>query len=380
MKLDDAYMDRIEQELFARTMVKKAEGTKVVGVYCAFTPRELIVAAGGIPVALCASSNDAIPVAEQHLPRNFCPLVKSSYGLALSDTCPYFHFSDLLVADSTCEGKRKMYEILSRIKPVHQLGLPQTADGEQALQIWVDELYRLRALLEDQTGNQITDQNLRDAIKQYNRIRELITATYALNKGEVPLLSGCEASIAVDPIGFEVDLPSFIQRMERVIEWAKKRGGLKPRPRILLTGCPTTCKKVLEIIEDSAWVVAMENCGGLKTVNIAEEDEDPMVALARATLKIACPCMTPNRRRFELLAQLAEEYQVDGVVDLTWQACHPFNIESYSLGRFIQDEVGIPFLQIETDYSETDRGWLQVRIEAFVEMLMPLERKRAAGL
>ena len=155
--LEDDYMDKIEQENFNLTMMKLEQGAKVVGVYCAFTPKELIVAAGGIPVALCASSNDIIPIAEQHLPRNLCPLVKSSYGLALSDTCPYFHFSDLLLADSTCEGKRKMYEILSQIKPVHQLGLPQTADGERAYQQWLSELYRLRTLLEKELGNEITE-------------------------------------------------------------------------------------------------------------------------------------------------------------------------------------------------------------------------------
>jgi len=369
LNLDNNYMDKVEQELFASTMAKREQGAKVVGVYCAFTPKELIVAAGGIPVGLCGSSSEVIPLAEQHLPRNLCPLVKSSYGLALSDTCPYFHFSDLLIADATCESKRKMYEILSLIKPVHQLGLPHTADGEKAFRQWLGELYRLRGLLEKELGNKITDESLRDAIKQYNRIRELITGIYSLNKGDVPLLTGREASIAVDPIGFEVDLSGYIQRMEQVVEFAKARGGIETRPRILLTGCPTTSKKVLNIIEELAWVIAMENCGGLKTVNLVDEEGDPMQALARATLKIGCPCMSPNQRRFELLAEIIEEYRIDGVVDLTWQACHPFNIESYSLGKFIRDKLGVPFLQIETDYSESDQAWLKIRVEAFVEML-----------
>lgn len=369
MLLDDNYMDQVEQQLFDLTMEKIEQGAKVVGVYCAFTPKELIVAAGGIPVALCASSNDIIPVAEQHLPRNFCPLVKSSYGLALSDTCPYFHFSDLLLADSTCEGKRKMYELLSRIKPVHQLDLPQTANGESAFRQWLEELYHLRGWLERELGSQISDNGLRQAIKQYNQVRQLIISIFSLNKGDIPLLTGCEASIAVDPLGFEVDLPGYIGRMKQILAYARDRGGIEPRPRILLTGCPTTSKKVLKIIEQSAWVIAMENCGGLKTVNMVDEEADPMEALARATLQIACPCLSPNRHRFELLAELIREYNIDGVVDLTWQACHPFNIESYSLGKYIQDELGTPFLQIETDYSASDQDWIKVRVEAFVEML-----------
>jgi len=362
-------MDAVEAELFALTMSRKEQGDKVVGVYCAFTPKELIVAAGGIPVALCASSHEIIPVAEQHLPRNLCPLVKSSYGLALSDTCPYFHFSDLLIADATCDGKKKMYELLSRIKQVHLLGLPQTVENEKAYEYWLKELYHLKSLLESELGNNITDETLGEAIKLYNHIRRLKAAIFELNKGDIPLLSGCEASMAVDPLGFEADLSGYINRMNRIVEWARERDGIKPRPRILLTGCPTTSKKVLHIIEHSAWVIAMENCGGLKTVDLVDEEGDPMAALARASLKIACPCMSPNKRRFDLVADLIKEYRIDGVVDLTWQACHTFNIESYPLSKFVRNEMGVPFLQIETDYSDSDTSWIQVRVEAFVEML-----------
>lgn len=365
----DGYLDKVEGELFTLTRARKERGDKVVGVYCAFTPRELIVAAGGIPVALCASSNEAITVAEQDLPRNLCPLVKSSYGLALSDTCPYFHFSDLLIADATCDGKKKMYELLSQIKPVHLLGLPHTIDNDMSYRYWLSELYRLKDLLELELGSCITDESLRQAIQLYNRVRQLKTEIFALNKGEVPFLTGCEANLAVDPIGFEVDLQGYINRMEQIIEFVKNRGGIEPRPRILLTGCPTTSKKVLEIIEESAVVVAMENCGGLKTVEQVDEDGDLMAALARASLKIACPCMSPNQRRYDLLAELIKDYRIDGVVDLTWQACHIYNVESYPLGQYIRSELGIPFMQIETDYAASDKSWIKLRVEAFVEML-----------
>lgn len=79
--------------------------------------------------------------------------------------------------------------------------------------------------------------------------------------------------------------------------------------------------------------------------------------------------MSPNTGRFELVGNLADEFKVDGVIDLTWQACHTYNIESHSLGKFIQESKGLPFLHIETNYSESDAGQLKVRIEAFLEMI-----------
>ena len=88
------------------------KGIPIVGTYCTFTPWELINAAGGIPVSLCSTSEKPIGDAEKHLPRNLCPLIKSSYGSALTDTCPYFHFCDMVLGETTCDGKKKMYEYL----------------------------------------------------------------------------------------------------------------------------------------------------------------------------------------------------------------------------------------------------------------------------
>ncbi len=370
LELDNNYLDTVEEKHFSLAREKKAHGAKVVGIYCAFTPKEIITAAGAIPVALCSGSSDSIPSAEEHLPRNLCPLIKASYGSALTERCPYFYLADILVADATCDGKKKMYELLSRIKEVHLLSLPQMPDLRSSYDQWLSELYRLKEYLENETGILISDDKLWESIKQYNRVRQLKRAIFELNRGPIPLLSGSEISIAVDSGGFEVDLPGDIDRYLQVIDFAKKRGGIRPRPRILLTGCPTTSKKVLHCLEEYANVVAFENCGGLKSIiESVDETGNPMEAIARSSLRLACPCMSPNELRYQLVASLIKDYTIEGVVDLTWQACHTYNIESYSLGDFVRREKGVPFLQIETDYSESDLNWIKLRIEAFIEML-----------
>lgn len=92
---------------FLKMKELKENGQKVVGVFCSFVPTELVEAAGGTVVTLCASSEEPIPAAEANLPRNLCPLIKASYGFGLTDTCPYFYFSDFIVGETTCDGKRK---------------------------------------------------------------------------------------------------------------------------------------------------------------------------------------------------------------------------------------------------------------------------------
>ncbi len=58
------------------------------------------------------------------------PLIKSSYGYAVNGTCPFFSASDVLVAETTCDGKKKMYELMGKMKPLHLMHLPHTQEGE----------------------------------------------------------------------------------------------------------------------------------------------------------------------------------------------------------------------------------------------------------
>ena len=91
----------------------KDAGTPIVGVFCTYLPREIANAMGAAVVGLCSVSDETIPDAEKDLPRNLCPLIKSSYGFARTDKCPFFYFSDLVVGETTCDGKKKMYEMLA---------------------------------------------------------------------------------------------------------------------------------------------------------------------------------------------------------------------------------------------------------------------------
>ncbi len=104
----------------------KEQGGKLAGCLCSYTPLEVIDAAGMAAIGLCGMSDEAIPDAETVLPKNLCPLIKGTYGFALTEKCPYTYFSDLIVGETTCDGKKKMYELLADLKDVHVLHLPQS--------------------------------------------------------------------------------------------------------------------------------------------------------------------------------------------------------------------------------------------------------------
>ena len=113
-----------KREAFLEIKEYKDKGIPVIGMYCAYFPTELAMAVGAIPVGLCSFANETIPAAERDLPKSMCPLVKSSYGFAISDRCPFFHFADLVIGETTCDGKKKMYEYMSDFKDVFVMELP----------------------------------------------------------------------------------------------------------------------------------------------------------------------------------------------------------------------------------------------------------------
>ena len=118
-------------------------------------------------------------------------------------------------------------------------------------------------------------------------------------------------------------------------------------------------------------MVALEACSGMKgySIRIEEGTANPLRAVAEATLKIPCSCMSPNRGRLDLLDGMIARFKPDVVIDVILHACHGYNVESYSIRRHVQDRHGLPFLKIETDYSKGDVEQIRTRVEALFESL-----------
>ena len=101
-------------------------------------------------------------------------------------------------------------------------------------------------------------------------------------------------------------------------------------------------ERVLELIEDAgAVVVAMENCTGLKPIldDVDLDEPDPLRAIARKYYHLPCSVMTPNTRRFETLRSLAAKFRPHCVIELVWQACLTYDIESFHVRKLAEEEL-----------------------------------------
>ncbi len=359
-----------------------AAGRPIVGLMCEYTPRELILAAGAVPVCLCGGSAETIPAAEQHLPANLCPLIKSTYGFSVLQSNPFLEMASLVVAETTCDGKKKMYELLGERYPMYVLELPQMPRRESGLLYWEEALRQFKAELETRLSVSITDEALREAIVVMNTERRLRRELAALMQRDRPPMTGRQLLALKSSIS---GIPAELDALESTLATLAAREGppeYGERVRVLMTGVPMVhgAEWVLDLVEQrGGLVVCLENCTGIKPIyeDVREDANDPLSALAEKYYHLPCSVMSPNEDRMELLRTLACEYRADCIVDLVWQACLTYDVESYWVKRLADDELGLPFLRIGTDYSVADSARVEVRIDALFESARQL-RQRAS--
>jgi len=358
----------------------KAQGKKVVGTFCIFVPEELVWAAGGICVGLCAGADIGREAAERVLPRNTCALIKSFMGFKLARLCPFFESCDLVIGETTCDGKKKAYEILEEFAPVYVMEIPQMKEARDRI-LWKEEVLRLKDRVEDLTGNKITADSLSDAIKMLNARRRVLQRLDSLRKAIPTPISGRDA-LLVNQISFYDDPQRFTQKIGELCDELEERvargQGVVPEdtPRVMLSGCPMAVPnwKVPYVVESSgAVIVGEESCIGVRnTRDLVSENgkdiEEMIESIVDRYMKIDCACFTPNNERIQHVVKMAKDLKVDGVIHYSLQFCDPYTIEAFKVERALERE-GIPVLKIETDYAMEDVEILKNRVEAFIGTL-----------
>ncbi|MFA5844543.1 MAG: double-cubane-cluster-containing anaerobic reductase [Coriobacteriia bacterium] len=380
MKYFDFVLSEIHGLRIQELVDHKLAGGKVVGTFCLYVPEEIIRALGGVAVGLCAGAEWGYNEVERVLPRNTCALIKSFMGFKMDRVCPYVESADLIVGETTCDGKKKAYELFSEMAPMHVMELPQMKRPEDRT-LWRSEIDRLVTRLEELTGNKLTVEGLRNAIREVNGKRRALQRLNAARAASPAPISGKDALLAVQ-VAFYDDVPRFTQMVNAIADEleARVRDGVgvasADAPRILVTGSPMAIPnwKVHDIVEKAGGVVvAEEMCTGSRYYDSLVDEDAPTVEgmlddIASKYLGVNCACFTPNTARTDDILEMAKTYRADGILHYALQFCTPYQIEAHTVERAAKD-AGIPVLRVDTDYSTEDAGQLSTRVEAFLELL-----------
>lgn len=370
------------REGFLKVKELKDQGKNICGAFCQYTPAEIIRAAGLYQVGLCGRSAAPLKTAETRLPANLCPLIKASYGHALEESCPYAFFSDIVVGETTCDGKKKMYELLSELKPMQVIHLPNVPDYERSLDMWISEIRTFKEGLEEKFDIAITDDMLNESIEWCNKERIQAARIYELGKYDPPAISGVRMNDIMDGEQYIFDKEEKYNKINDILDQCEKNWheGVYPyepdpyRPRLIVSGggYGGSKYKTVNVIEElGGAIVCYEGCSGISSRRrLVNEDRsrDPLVRIAEKYLEVPCAVVSPNTRRMKQVADTIDEWKADGYVSITLHSCNPFAIETENIRRVCESK-GIPLLHIETDFYPNDEGQIRTRIEAFLEMI-----------
>jgi benzoyl-CoA reductase/2-hydroxyglutaryl-CoA dehydratase subunit BcrC/BadD/HgdB len=378
------YFDRVihaaHGERVKELIESKEKGNKIAGTFCVYVPEEIAMAVDVVPVPLCGGTNFSVPYAEKQFPRDICPLVKSTLGMAFSKTCPYAPIKNMAVGETTCDAKKKTWDILAGKVPFHVMEVPQKKEDPDRA-VWLAEVKRFGGEMENLSGKKLEPGRLKEAIRVMNDKRSALQAFSELRAADRPPISGLDALVVYqcmlmdEPVRFTEKLKALNDELRSRIQ-----GSVSPFPanvtRIMVSGCPSVSGnwKLHHLIESAgAAVVADETCTGSRYFTDLVEDScdgvDVMVErIADRYMKINCSCFTPNDQRIDDLRRMVKVFRVHGVVQYILQYCHTYNIEAIRVESALK-KAGVPQIKIETDYSSEDTGQLSTRIEAFLEQI-----------
>ena len=342
-------------------------------------PEELIYAAGAIPVRLCGGSHGAAVIGDELAPRDACALVKSSLGQGALQSLDLYTLCDVIIVPTTCDGKRKMAEELARNHEVWMLEVPHLKEPASARLNWLEQLHALKAKLEELTHQKIKRKGLQQGITLLAKAQQQAHRLYQLRQNNPPLIRGSEAGLALQAFGYS-HVADWTQAMTTLNDEIEARStSVEPSdaPRILCAGSPMVFPnwKIPTLIEEMGGALVVdESCFGDRFLYDPVAVSDTTVAgmmaalAARTLMPCVCPSFSPNDDRLHRLRQIVADFDIKGVLYHVLKGCVLYDFELKRVKELLQ-ELGIPLLRIETDYSPEDIEQLRIRVEAFIEML-----------
>ncbi|HWR09129.1 2-hydroxyacyl-CoA dehydratase [Sporomusa sp.] len=357
------------------TIIAADDGKKSVGYLCTYTPLELINAAGVNQLRLFKMGNTEVVASGEQITQSvFCDFTKSILG-AFKEGDPLYKALDKVYTFYTCDCIKKVGEAIGDFfSPTDIYTLPRLREKESSRNYYRTEILNFKEDLERLSGNTVSEEAVREQIKIYNKVRGVLKKISDLRKRENPPIKGKDFLDLIKGYYYlpPAELLILYQQIYDTLA-AVPDQGRKPI-RLMMAGgiVADGDRRLLELIEDTvgARVVIEDHCTGSRNVSFQiSEEGDPYQALAEGYLdQSPCTRMKPLQERITISGDLAQEYQVDGILYVYLKFCPCYGQIKHEFFRHYQ-KIGIPVLEVPIDYSASDQGQLKTRLEAFIEVL-----------
>ncbi len=349
---------------------KERNGGKVIGIFCTYVPEEILYAADILPVRILGS-HEPQDVSEPHIFAMFCPFCRDCLAQGLKGR--YDYLDGITIAQS-CLHIRQAYTSWDLHIPVdfkYYLPHPMHVQSPHAIPYLTEELKQFKKAVEEWTGKQITEEDLKRGIEIMNTNRRLLQQVYELRKKPNPPLTGLEAMIMVVSSQM-VDKREHNKALEELLEKLPSRSLDEPGERLMILGSEDDDTEFIAMVEDlGSRIVIDEHCTGTRYFyEEVNTNGDVLTSIAERYVKrIPCPSKDwPKRTRVDHIVKLAKEYNIQGAIVMQMKFCDPHELDTPAIKEALEKDVGVPTIFLEFDVT-VPIGQFKTRVEAFLEII-----------
>ena len=354
----------------------KAQGKKVIGVLPYYAPEELVYAAGMVPMGMWGSNNKTISRAKEYCATFYCTIAQLALEMLLDGTMDQL---DGIITPTICDTLRPMSQnfrvSIGEKIPTIFLAHPQNRFAPWGLQFCIDQYTNVKKMLEKIAGREITNEDIRNAIKVYNASRAARREFVKLANEHCDVITATKRSAVLKAAWF-MTKAEYTEKLVAlnaelaalpVCEWK----GVK----VVTSGIICDNPELLKIFDDNNIAIAADDVAheSRSFRTDASEEGDPMMALAKQFADIDYEVLlydpaSAENRRGEFVANMVKESGAQGLILFMQQFCDPEEMEYPYLKKAL-DDAGIPHIKLGVDQQMRDFGQASTAIQAFADVL-----------
>lgn len=345
-------------------------GRHAIGYMPIYVPRELVHAAGMLPVGILGGG-DRLEIirGDAYFQSYICHIPRSTIELALTQRLEAL---DGMLFPSICDVIRNlsgMWQMLFPERYVRYVDLPQNFDPAVGGTFWRQELDTLRADLGRIAGREITDRELQNSVSVYNENRSALRQLYEARSARPWLFPTSEVYLVLRA-GTVLPVEEHTAIVRRYLELAPLEDDRREQDmsRVVLVGmfCEQPPLGLLITLERAGcWIVDDDLLLGLRWMGgDVPEDGDPLQNLVIAYLEQSAQTASvyqPEGRRGSWLVDSVQRNVAEGVIFCAPSFCDPALLEQPMLVAALERE-GIPHTQFK--YSENTGQFAVIREQA----------------
>jgi benzoyl-CoA reductase subunit C len=350
-----------------RARARKRQGTKIIACFYALTPKELVHAAGMVPVQLVEDRDSRYEAKSDLLPY-LCGMSKNLAGQIASNVLDYV---DGVMVSTVCDTNRHLLDLWvhHRTFPNQWLVRAPAKDDEGAVSYFTNELRRLAAELGAVSGTRVTDDGLRQSIARFNENRALFRRFY-----DARPTSSISAEDAVYVFASALTTPvEEHNALMRELLASLSPGASRSEPKLMLSGLNIPMAvDVIRMAEKYGATVVTDDFTNNARYGSTEvpADGDPFRALARGYLRrVPAPGIYSFEDRAAGIRDAMERAGAQGLIYLIQLYCDAYAFE-YAILKERFDRWKLRHLRLEAEATPGSIEQLNVRVQSFVESLL----------